>query len=225
MTKLIRMEGVSWSEPPSRRRFRRPFRRWKAVTCCFLPDLGFNVEAQEALLFYALPFSARREERELRSGLRKARWNHREPAGMPRRSAASCTVTVSQPRRWSRGCVQPTATALTRRRASFRLPRSPDARRPGGRTTPGCTWTAFRRRPSGGRRILRVFSNVNPEDARGPGVVGDDFEAVARRFCAPVARAAAGRWPTCSRWVRVTRTPRSAYGRADAAAPRLHEGG
>jgi len=41
---------------------------------------------------------------------------------------------------------------------------------------------SFPATPSGGRRILRVFTNVNPEGRPRTWRIGDDFEPVARRF-------------------------------------------
>ena len=40
---------------------------------------------------------------------------------------------------------------------------------------------AFPSRPMGGRRILRVFSNINPAGAPRVWLVGEEFESMARR--------------------------------------------
>ena len=78
---------------------------------------------------------------------------------------------------------------------------------------------AFPATPSGGRRILRVFSNVNPERKPRAWRLGDDFEAVARRFAAQLRTPFPGAGHLLS-LVRITKTPRSAY---DALMLQLHD--
>jgi 3-deoxy-D-manno-oct-2-ulosonic acid (Kdo) hydroxylase len=108
---------------------------------------------------------------------------------------------------------------ITRGRASFRPAEI------AGRQT---TWRkddtrlhvdAFPATPSGGRRILRVFSNVNPEGRPRVWRLGDDFEAVARRFAAQLRVPFRGTGHLLA-LVRVTKTPRSAY---DALMLQLHD--
>ncbi|MEO8259547.1 MAG: Kdo hydroxylase family protein [Acidobacteriota bacterium] len=78
---------------------------------------------------------------------------------------------------------------------------------------------SFPATPVGDRRILRVFSNVNPHGQARTWRIGDQFEAVARRF--------AGRlripWPGSApilHLLRLTKAPRSAY---DALMLQLHD--
>ena len=78
---------------------------------------------------------------------------------------------------------------------------------------------SFPATPVHGRRILRVFSNVNPHGKARVWRIGDRFESVARRF--------AGRlripWPgsgTLLRLLRLTKARRSAY---DALMLQLHD--
>ena len=108
---------------------------------------------------------------------------------------------------------------LTRGRASFRPAEI------AGRET---TWRkddtrlhvdSFPATPSGGRRILRVFSNVNPEGRPRAWRLGDDFDAVARRF-APQLRLPLPGAGHLLALLRVTRTPRSPY---DALMLQLHD--
>jgi hypothetical protein len=108
---------------------------------------------------------------------------------------------------------------LTRGRASFRPAEI------AGRQT---TWRkddtrlhvdAFPATPSGGRRILRVFSNVNPEGKPRAWRVGDDFEAVAARFASQLRVPFPGAGHLLA-LVRVTKSPRSAY---DALMLQLHD--
>lgn len=69
---------------------------------------------------------------------------------------------------------------------------------------------AFASQPTGGRRILRVFVNVNPRGEARVWRVGEDFEAHARRF-APSARRLAPGEAWLLETVGVTRSRRTDY--------------
>jgi len=108
---------------------------------------------------------------------------------------------------------------VTRGRASFRPAEI------AGRQT---TWRkddtrlhvdSFPATPSGGRRILRVFTNVNPEGRARAWRIGDEFEAVARRFAGRLRLPIPGSGAVLS-LLRVTKTRRSAY---DALMLQLHD--
>lgn len=78
---------------------------------------------------------------------------------------------------------------------------------------------SFPASPVQGRRILRVFSNVNPAGRPRSWRVGGEFEIVATRF----AGALSWPWPgsaTILRMLRVTKTPRTPY---DALMLQLHD--
>jgi hypothetical protein len=79
---------------------------------------------------------------------------------------------------------------------------------------------SFPSRPNYGERILRVFTNVNPEGAPRVWRVGEPFEAVAKRFlprAKPYSRWQAG----VLRALRVTKSLRSEY---DHLMLQLHDG-
>ena len=78
---------------------------------------------------------------------------------------------------------------------------------------------SFPATPSGGRRILRVFTNVNPEGRPRSWRVSGDFEATARRFASSLRLPLPGSGHLLA-LVRVTKTPRSAY---DALMLQLHD--
>ena len=108
---------------------------------------------------------------------------------------------------------------LTRARASFRPAEI------AGRQT---TWRkddtrlhvdSFPATPSGGRRILRVFTNVNPEGRARVWRIGDEFEAVARRFADRLRLPIPGSGAMLA-LLRVTKAPRSPY---DALMLQLHD--
>jgi len=102
------------------------------------------------------------------------------------------------------------AAALETRLASYRpvavvgresSPRKDDAR---------LHVDAFASRPNQGRRILRVFSNVNPNGQPRTWLVGESFEGYARRF-APRVRGQLPLEGTALRALRVTKSHRTAY--------------
>ena len=78
---------------------------------------------------------------------------------------------------------------------------------------------AFPATPSQGRRILRVFANVNPDERPRSWRIGDSFADVARRF-APALRMPFPGAGTMLSVLRITKTPRSPY---DAMMLQLHD--
>ncbi|MBO9680593.1 MAG: Kdo hydroxylase family protein [Acidovorax sp.] len=79
---------------------------------------------------------------------------------------------------------------------------------------------AFPSRPNYGERILRVFTNANPEGAPRVWRVGEPFEAVARRFL-PRAKPYSPLQARLLRALRVTKSFRSEY---DHLMLQLHDG-
>ncbi|HLY06030.1 MAG TPA: Kdo hydroxylase family protein [Rhizomicrobium sp.] len=79
---------------------------------------------------------------------------------------------------------------------------------------------AFPSRPMRGRRILRVFSNINPDGAPRVWRVGEDFEAMARRFL-PAAHEGSRAWAHVLRTLGITKDVRSRY---DDLMLSLHDG-
>ncbi len=78
---------------------------------------------------------------------------------------------------------------------------------------------SFPATPVHGRRILRVFANVNPEGRARVWRVGEGFEHVSERFAARL-RAPLPGTGTLLKWLRVTKTRRSSY---DALMLQLHD--
>jgi hypothetical protein len=78
---------------------------------------------------------------------------------------------------------------------------------------------AFPATPVQGRRILRVFANVNQEGKPRSWRIGDSFDAVAAHF-APKLRVPVPGSATVLNLLRVTKTPRSPY---DALMLQLHD--
>jgi len=108
---------------------------------------------------------------------------------------------------------------LTRGRASFRPAEIAGRKTSWRKDDSRLHVDSFPATPSGGRRILRVFTNVNPQGRARAWRIGDDFEAVARRF-APALRPP---FPGSGRLLallRVTRSHRTPY---DALMLQLHD--
>src|SRR5258708_6447316 len=69
---------------------------------------------------------------------------------------------------------------------------------------------SFPATPTGGRRILRVFCNVNPNGKPRAWRIGDEFESVARRFANRLSLPIPGSGYLLA-LLRLTKTPRSPY--------------
>jgi hypothetical protein len=78
---------------------------------------------------------------------------------------------------------------------------------------------SFPATPVHGRRILRIFSNVNPHGRARTWRIGEDFDAVARRFVRQLRMPMAGS-ATLRRWLRLTKSRRSPY---DVLMLQLHD--
>ena len=78
---------------------------------------------------------------------------------------------------------------------------------------------AFPATPVQGRRILRVFANVNPMGKPRTWRIGDSFDEVGRRFAASLKLPLPGAGVVLSA-LRITKSPRSAY---DALMLQLHD--
>jgi len=78
---------------------------------------------------------------------------------------------------------------------------------------------SFPATPTGGRRIMRVFTNVNPEGRARAWRVGDDFAAVASRFAGQLRPPLPGSGRLLA-LLHVTKSPRTAY---DALMLQLHD--
>ena len=217
MTNIRRIDGVGWSEHGSNGVADEVSSALEAGDLLFLPSLAFSVEAAEARLFTpSILGSSKNASYDPASG----RLGGTSATGQDAEALRGFIHRFSESAASLVGRLLPAyRDRLTRGRASFRPAEI------AGRET---TWRkddtrlhvdSFPATPSGGRRILRVFSNVNPDGRARAWRIGDDFDAVARRF-APRLRMP---WPGSGRLLallRVTRTRRSAY---DALMLQLHD--
>jgi hypothetical protein len=208
MTKIIRINEIRWSDPPPAEVISEALPALEDGHVLFFPDLRFEVEATESLLFTpSLLGSAKNASYDPVSGrLGGTTATGRDAEtlrGFMHRYSESAALVVAR-------LFPAYGDRLARRRASFRPAEI------AGRQT---TWRkddtrlhvdSFPATPSGGRRILRVFSNVNPEGHARAWRLGDDFEAVARRF-APKLRVPPPGVGHLLALMRITKTPRCPY--------------
>jgi len=183
----------------------------------FFPDLRFTVEPREAPLFTpAILGRAKNASFDPRTnrigGTTLAGSDADTLTGLLQRFSQAAALIVDRVAPAYRG-------HLIQARASFRPAEI------AGRAT---SWRkddtrlhidSFPATPSDGRRILRVFTNVNPEGRPRSWRIGDRFEAVAQRF-APRLRMPLPGSGRLLAWLRVTKTPRSAY---DSLMLQLHD--
>src|SRR5438067_8906855 len=108
---------------------------------------------------------------------------------------------------------------LTRGRASFRPAEIAGRRTSWRKDDSRLHVDSFPATPSGGRRILRVFTNVNPHGRARAWRIGDGFEAVARRFAPRLRMPIPGAGQLLA-LLRVTKSPRTPY---DALMLQLHD--
>ena len=217
MTKVLRIGGFEWAEAPRAKAISAAGPALEDGDVIFLPELRFEVQPSERLLFtpsiLGSSKNASYDPASRRLGGTSATGADAETLrAFIHRFSDSAASLVGR-------LIPAYGTRIVRGRASFRPAEI------AGRPT---TWRkddtrlhvdSFPATPSGGRRILRVFSNVNPEGRPRAWRLGDDFEGVARRF-APQLRVPPPGVGHLLALVRVTRTPRSAY---DALMLQLHD--
>jgi 3-deoxy-D-manno-oct-2-ulosonic acid (Kdo) hydroxylase len=215
VSQLIQVDRTEWSQPPSSSADMTKV--LEAGDVVFLPNLQFAVDVQEAVLFTpSILGSSKNASFDPSTG--RVSGTTATGAGaaalgslMQRFSDAAAALV--------RDLCPAYRARIERRRASFRPAEI------AGRVT---TWRkddtrlhvdSFPATPTGGRRILRVFTNVNPDGRVRSWRVGDDFEAAARRF-APRLRLPLPGSAHLLRLLRITRTKRSPY---DALMLQLHD--
>jgi hypothetical protein len=217
MTKVIEINGFRWSGPASTHAIQSAVLALEAGEVLYLPDLRFDVETTEALLFTpSILGSSKNASYDPVSGR----------LGGTTASGADAETLTRFIRRFSESAASLAqrllpayGNRLVRGRASFRPAEIAGRQTSWRKDDTRLHVDAFPATPSGGRRILRVFSNVNPEGRARSWRLGDDFEAVARRF-APQLRPPLPGVGHLLALARVTKTPRSAY---DALMLQLHD--
>src|SRR6266571_265849 len=180
MSSVTTIDHTDWPAAPDREAAVEATQALEAGDVVLLPELGFAVESGEASLFPpAILGTAKNASFDPASGRLGGTTAKGRDAETLRRfiqrfsESAAALVNRVLPRYGDH---------LTRGRASFRPAEI------AGRAT---TWRkddtrlhvdSFPATPSGGRRILRVFTNVNPQGRARAWRIGGDFDQVAERY-------------------------------------------
>jgi len=217
MTKLQQISGFDWGEAVPAGVLGPVQPALEAGDVIFMPQLSFGVQPEEAVIFTPSILGSSKNAsydpstRRL-GGTTAAGRDGDTLRAFIHRFSESAAALVGQ-------LVPAYRDRLVRGRASFRPAEIAGRQSSWRKDDTRLHVDSFPANPSGGRRILRVFSNVNPEGRPRAWRLGDDFEAVARRF-APQLRVPLPGVGQLLALVRVTRTPRSAY---DALMLQLHD--
>jgi hypothetical protein len=221
LSRLTTLDHASWTDDP-----------WAADSVSCALDLVKDLERGDVLFFPRLGFSIRADEASLFSPaiLSSAKNASFDPAAgrvggatlsgddldrlrglMSRFSAAAAALT---------GLMLPHYQGrLTRARASFRPAEIAGRASSWRKDDTRLHVDSFPASPVQGRRILRVFTNVNPEGRPRSWRIGGSFEALAAHFSAALALP----WPGSGallQALRITKSRRTAY---DALMLQLHD--
>jgi hypothetical protein len=217
MKRLRQFRHGEWAGRPSEETLAAATPALEAGDVLFLPDLRFAVEAGEASLFTPAILGSSKnasfDPATLRLGGTTATGRDAETlGGFIRRFSDSAAALVGELFPGYRG-------HLVRGRASFRPAEIAGRALSWRKDDTRLHVDSFPATPSGGRRILRVFTNVNPEGRARTWRVGDEFDVVARRF-APQLRLPLPGSGHLLALLRVTKSRRSPY---DALMLQLHD--
>jgi hypothetical protein len=214
---VARLDRSSWSDAASAAESASALQSVERGRVLFLPDLQFTVAADEArLLTPAILGTAKNASFDPATG---------RIAGTTA-SGSDAQLLQQLMERFSRSAaalvdalVPAYRGRVMRARASFRPAEIAGRQTSWRKDDTRLHVDSFPATPSGGRRILRVFANVNPEGRPRAWRIGDDFEHVAARF--------AGRLrvplPLTGQLLALFRITRSARTPYDALMLQLHD--
>ncbi len=215
--KLINLAQTTWTGPASSDVVECASAAIEAGDVLFMPELSFAREPREAVLFTpAILGSSKNTSFDPATGR----------LGGTTASGGDAELLRTLLRRFSDAAAALVSTVLPRYRAEIRRGRA--SFRPAEIAGRASSWRkddtrlhvdSFPATPSGGRRILRVFSNVNPDGKPRAWRVGGEFESVARRFADGLSLPLPGSGQLLA-LLRVTKSPRSVY---DALMLQLHD--
>jgi len=215
--KLIDLAHAEWGGAVSSGAAGSAARAIEAGQVLFLPELPFAREPLESELFTpAILGSAKNASFDPatgRLGGTTASGNEAERLrGLMRRFSDAAVALVS-------ALLPGYRSTIVRGRASFRPAEIAGRASSWRKDDTRLHVDSFPATPTGGRRILRVFTNVNPDGKPRAWRVGDDFESVARRFADTLSIPVPGSGHLLA-LLRVTKSPRSAY---DGLMLQLHD--
>jgi hypothetical protein len=217
MSRLVTMNRRAWNDSAADRADADPIGILEAGDVLFFPSLPFAIERDEAAVFTPGILGSSKNTSydpagDRVSGTTATGRDAEILHAMLRRFTDAAQSLVADLLRGYRGGIE-------RRRASFRPAEI------AGRAT---SWRkddtrlhvdSFPASPSSGRRILRVFTNVNPAGRVRAWRIGDDFDRVAERFADRLRPPFPGSGHVLQ-WLRITKGRRSPY---DALMLQLHD--
>ena len=216
MTEIVELSREEWRRPPSHREREQAIGALESGNVLVFPRLSFRLRADECRLLTEDVAGRAKNVALLPSGAvhgAKASGSEIEPLRrMMARFADAADALV-------RSIVPRYAANLERARTSFRPLRVAERRTSWRKDDTRLHVDSFPASPMRGRRILRVFANVDPARHARRWRVGEPFEDVAGRY----ARGIPAPIPGASlllRAVRITKSRRSAY---DHYMLRLHD--
>jgi hypothetical protein len=208
MSQVISLEFDRWDHVPSAAEQDRALGALERGQVVWMPNLAFAVDAEEqALMSPALATDAKNVSLDPRSGALKG--GHADAPALQRLQAMM--------QRFADG-----GTALLGRllpgygehlhqgRTSFRPVEIAGRQTSWRKDDTRLHVDSFPSSPTHGSRILRVFSNINPQGRPRRWRLGEPFDAVARRFIPGVPAPLPGS-ATLLQWLHVTKSHRSAY--------------
>ena len=215
--KLTYLARTEWGATTSREVAERASVGIEAGQVLFLPELSFAREPRESILFTpAILGSAKNTSFDPATG----RLGGTTASGVDAELLRALLRRFSDAASALVGALLPTYRGtIARGRASFRPAEIAGRASSWRKDDTRLHVDSFPATPTGGRRILRVFTNVNPNGRPRSWRVGGDFESVARRFAdtLSIPLAASGHLLAL---LRVTKSPRTAY---DALMLQLHD--
>jgi len=218
MSQVVPLEELEWrGAPASAEPTSTAVRALEAGDVLFFPRLQFAIEERERALFTPAILGAAK--------------NASYDPGSDRLGGTSVTAADAETlRAFVRRFSEASAALVDRLFSSYggQVRRARASFRPAEIAGRATSWRkddtrlhvdSFPATPSRGRRILRVFTNVNPDGRARSWRIGGDFEAVASRYANHLRVPLPGVGHALA-LLRITKTPRSAY---DALMLQLHD--
>jgi len=217
MSQIVPLEARGWSEAVPESASSTAIREIESGNVLFLPALRFPVAPEERALFTPAILGA----------AKNASYDPvRDRIGGANLTGGDAEMLRAFVRRFSDASLAfvdalfPSyRTYLVRQRASFRPAEIAGRISSWRKDDTRLHVDSFPATPSAGRRILRLFTNVNPEGRPRSWRVGDEFESVAARFADRLRMPLPGVGHALAA-LRITKTPRTAY---DALMLQLHD--
>jgi 3-deoxy-D-manno-oct-2-ulosonic acid (Kdo) hydroxylase len=216
LTTITKLDG-DWTAPATASTAKEAVESLERGDVLFFPALSFAIEAHEAGLFSpAILSSAKNASYD--PSTNRVGGTTTEGAELERLRGLMARFS-DRADAFVRNLLPSYRSNLQRARASFRPAEIAGRASSWRKDDTRLHVDSFPASPVQGRRILRLFANVNPSGKARSWRVGDDFERVAGRFAGRLARPMPGA-AIVLRLLRVTKTRRSAY---DALMLQLHD--